>query len=52
MNNENWKEVRVRRKNLLIVENPNEQLGFVIRRFGNCVGFSDYLEMETATVKK
>ncbi|MDY6069786.1 MAG: prepilin-type N-terminal cleavage/methylation domain-containing protein [Opitutales bacterium] len=39
-------------KNLLIVENPNEQLGFVIRRFGNCVGFSDYLEMETATVKK
>jgi len=38
-------------KNLLQVENPNEQLGFVIRRFGNCIAFKDYLEMETALKK-
>jgi len=38
-------------KSKLQVENPNEQLGFVIRRFGNCVAFKDYLEMETALKK-
>lgn len=30
----------------LRIENPKEQLGFVVRKFGNCIGFSDYMEMK------